>query len=390
MDPDTSGSKTVFSDSPTGEISLDTLEEAVETLSKALGLRSIGDKILADLSSSWQFILCGVILSMIICLLWIVMMRWTAGILVWTSMLGTMIVLTFLTNSAYSRYSSMPEDETPFPWSLNPEDYLERKGTWFCILVISGASLAVLMLLTVTMRNRVALAIELIEEGSVACSQMLATLFFPPLPFVLQGLVLLWGFVVGVFLLTASSREYRVVMEETDSRLLGCGDSCFNPLTNQTFLLGEECTLWADNFTQVCPCDQVGCQFFRYGPSTFAQILQLINLFGIFWGIFFMEAFGQLVLAGAFAGWYWTFKKPDNLPSNGLSSSLYRSVRYHLGLPQSVLCPVMSHVMSRHCGFWFSDNRHSENGPSSAGEGRGEAGQVSPGQYRRKEPDVLL
>ena len=75
----------------------------------------------------------------------------------------------------------------------------------------------------------------------------------------------------------------------------------------------------------------MGCQFFRYGPSTFAQVLQLINLFGIFWGVFFMEAFGQLVLAGAFAGWYWTFKKPDNLPANGLSASFYRSIRYHLG-----------------------------------------------------------
>ena len=337
-----SGSETVFSDSPTGEISLDTLEEAAETLSKALGLRSVGDKILADLTVSWQFILCGILLSMIICLLWIVMMRWTAGILVWTSMLGTMIVLTFLTNNAYTRYSNMPEDETPFPWSLNPEDYLERKGTWFCILIASAASLAVLMLLTVTMRNRVALAIELIEEGSVACSQMLATLFFPPLPFLLQGLVLFWGFIVGVFLLTASSREYRVVMEETDSRLLGCGDSCVNPVTNQSFVLGEECTLWADNFTQVCSCDQVGCQFFRYGPSTFAQVLQLINLFGIFWGIFFMEALGQLVLAGAFAGWYWTYKKPDNLPANGLSASLYRSVRYHLGLLPVFCCSPLT------------------------------------------------
>ena len=44
-----------------------------------------------------------------------------------------------------------------------------------------------------------------------------------------------------------------------------------------------------------------------------------------------MEALGQLVLAGAFAGWYWTFKKPDNLPPNALSSSFYRAIRYHLG-----------------------------------------------------------
>ena len=30
-----------------------------------------------------------------------------------------------------------------------------------------------------------------------------------------------------------------------------------------------------------------------------------------------MEALGQLVLAGAFAGWYWTFNKQKNLPANG-------------------------------------------------------------------------
>ena len=41
----------------------------------------------------------------------------------------------------------------------------------------------------VTHRNRVSLAIELIEEGSIACSQLLPTLFFPPLPFLLQVLL---------------------------------------------------------------------------------------------------------------------------------------------------------------------------------------------------------
>ena len=241
---------TVFTDSPTGAVSLDTLEEAAGALSKALGLRGLGDKIMADLKTSWQFILSGMFLSMLICLLWILSMRWTAGFLVWTSMLGTMIVLTFVTNNAYTRYSSMPEDETPFPWSLNPGDYLERKGTWFFILCLSGGFLVILMLLTVTMRNRVAIAIELIEEGSVACGHMISTLFFPPLPFVLQGLVVLWGAGVGVFLLTSSTREYRVVMEPDDDRILDCGDSCWNPVTNNSFHLGEECTQWAVNFTE--------------------------------------------------------------------------------------------------------------------------------------------
>jgi len=260
-------------------------------------------------------------------------MRWTAGFLVWTSMLGTMVVLTYVTNMAYERYSSMPQDALPFPWfSLNPGDYLERRSTWKLILVLSGAALTLLLLITVSLRNRVAIAIELIEEGSIACGQMITTLFFPPLPFIFQGLVLGWGTLVAIYLITSSVREYRVVMEPRGERQL-CGDaSCTNPNTNASFLLGEDCTQWADNFTAVCDCpSEVGCHFFRYGPTTMASAFQLLNLFGIFWGIFFVEAFGQLVLAGAFAGWYWTFDKKKRLPSNGLASSLHRSLRFHLG-----------------------------------------------------------
>ena len=32
----------------------------------------------------------------------------------------------------------------------------------------------------------------------------------------------------------------------------------------------------------------------RYGPTNMATAFQLLNLFGIFWGIFFVEAFGQV------------------------------------------------------------------------------------------------
>ena len=70
-------------------------------------------------------------------------------------------------SSADGRWAGMPEDETPFPWSLNPGDYLERRATWLLVLCCSGGLLALLLLLIVTMRNRVAIAIELIEEGSV-------------------------------------------------------------------------------------------------------------------------------------------------------------------------------------------------------------------------------
>ena len=49
------------------------------------------------------------------------------------------------------------------------------------------------------------------------------------------------------------------------------------------------------------------CIFYKYGPTTEATYFQVYNLFGFFWGLFFLEALDQMVLAGAFASWYEVF-----------------------------------------------------------------------------------
>ena len=53
-----------------GAVSLSTLQSAVEALSKALGLQSLGDKLLADLAASWWFLLLG--MSCLLLLLFVV------------------------------------------------------------------------------------------------------------------------------------------------------------------------------------------------------------------------------------------------------------------------------------------------------------------------------
>jgi choline transporter-like protein 2/4/5 len=58
--------------------------------------------------------------------------------------------------------------------------------------------------------------------------------------------------------------------------------------------------------------------------------VQVYNLFGFFWGVFFLSALDQIVLAGAFASWYWTLNKKDT-PKLPLTRSFYRAIRYHLG-----------------------------------------------------------
>ena len=107
-------------------------------------------------------------------------------------------------------------------------------------------------------------------------------------------------------------------------------ESCTLSGGNETVIKdGDTC-----NQTEVYTCIetniQASCQFYRYGQTTEGLYMQIYNLFGFFWGLFFIEALDQMVLAGAFASWYWVLNKKD-VPKMPLMSSFYRTFRYHIG-----------------------------------------------------------
>lgn len=56
-------------------------------------------------------------------------------------------------------------------------------------------------------------------------------------------------------------------------------------------------------------------------------VMQVFMLFMFFWTMNFVVAMGQMVLAGAFASYYWAFEKPKDIPAFPLSASLYRTFR---------------------------------------------------------------
>ena len=59
--------------------------------------------------------------------------------------------------------------------------------------------------------------------------------------------------------------------------------------------------------------------------------MQVYNLFGMFWLLWFMTGLGDMVIAGSVAAWYWTLDKSETMWNVGALPSLYRVVRYHLG-----------------------------------------------------------
>jgi len=117
-------------------------------------------------------------------------------------------------------------------------------------------------------------------------------------------------------LASAGRPSYRVFCPES-----GCGCPEGSNIT-------ENATCDVEAFSQ--SCSNAACQFFSYEVEAFIPRLHIFNVFALFWTLFFVDAFGEMVLAGAFASWYWTFNK-SNTPTFAVTYSVGRTLRYHIG-----------------------------------------------------------
>ena len=59
--------------------------------------------------------------------------------------------------------------------------------------------------------------------------------------------------------------------------------------------------------------------------------MQVYHIFGWLWGANFIIAFAECSLAGAFASYYFAFKKPKDIPTMPVVTAMWRSLSYHCG-----------------------------------------------------------
>ena len=99
-----------------------------------------------------------------------------------------------------------------------------------------------------------------------------------------------------------------------------------------SFQPGDECFPGDFNQTVCSKCDPpVLCKFDELTkPDQIIYWLQWFNLFGFYWGMNFVTSYGEMVLAGVFAKWYWTRDK-TKIPCSALCTSIFNTTVFHLG-----------------------------------------------------------
>uniref|UniRef100_A0A8C1TZY7 Choline transporter-like protein n=1 Tax=Cyprinus carpio TaxID=7962 RepID=A0A8C1TZY7_CYPCA len=282
-------------------------------------------QIFEDYASSWFWILIGLVISMLVSLIFILLLRFTAGVLFWMVIFGVIAAVGYGIWHCYWEYSSLqgkPDSDitiSDIGFQTDFRVYLQLSQTWLIFMISLAVIEAIIILVLIFVRNRVRIAIALLKEGSKAIGCIMTTLFYPIITFLLLALCIAYWAVTAVFLASSGDAVYKVM-----STLPNC---------KYTNLTCDPETFSQSNVTKLCPGSQ--CTFAFYGGESlyhrYIFVLQLCNLLVFLWLVNFTIALGQCTLAGAFASYYWALRKPEDIPACPLASSFGRALRYHTG-----------------------------------------------------------
>uniref|UniRef100_A0A3Q1GLI1 Choline transporter-like protein n=1 Tax=Acanthochromis polyacanthus TaxID=80966 RepID=A0A3Q1GLI1_9TELE len=286
--------------------------------------RDIGLRIFEDFASSWPWILVGLLIAMLVSLLFLLLLRFIAGIMVWVLIVGVLGAGAYGIWHCYWEYENFKDASiSDVGLTTNFQTYLQVQETWLAFLIIISVVEGIILLTVIFLRTRILIAIALIQESSKAISHMMSALLYPLVTFVLLLVcVAYWG-ATALYLATSGDPIYKVValnatMDDCESinGTADCEPETFSP-------------------SDYPGCSSVSCIFIKYNEEGLFQksaiYLQIFNAVAFLWCVNFAIALGQCTLAGAFASYYWAFNKPEDIPTFPVCGGFMRSLRYHVG-----------------------------------------------------------
>uniref|UniRef100_H9GHB3 Solute carrier family 44 member 5 n=1 Tax=Anolis carolinensis TaxID=28377 RepID=H9GHB3_ANOCA len=321
----TVANQTTFRDGRGKTRNVTDLREAANGINNVLDARSVGMKIFEDYASSWYWILIGLFIAMVVSLLFLVLLRFIAGILFWIFIFGVIGVIGYGIWHCYWEYHHLHgipgSDLTIYDIGFQTDFrvYLQLRQTWLAFMILLCIVEVVIILMLIFLRNRIRIAIALLKEGSRAIGYIMSTLFYPIITFILIAICISYWAVTAVFLATSGEPVYKVMANQSLCKYANL--TCYPETFNTT------------NVTKLCPGAQ--CTFAFYGGESlyhrYILVFQIFNVFVFLWLVNFAIALGQCTLAGAFASYYWAFRKPSDIPTCPLFASFGRAIRYHTG-----------------------------------------------------------
>ncbi|XP_065916775.1 choline transporter-like protein 2 [Dysidea avara] len=299
-----------------------------------------------DFAVVWPGLLLGVLGCVFLCIFYLFLLRYCTALIVWGALFLVFVLLLAIMIASWYQFAvfvsddvaddSTVADDHEIINELNEElDWWEyQEIAWLIIAILSTLGFVLLVLAIIFLRKRIWLSITLIKVASKAVGTVPSTMFYPVITWLLLIAVFVYWVLVAVCLVTSSDPDF--IEAFNDSLSLDDIDY-LKRFYNMSFTNNSDCNL-VGNFTNgsISLITETGrmvtakCVFEEFHTDDFLNNIQLFHVFGLFWLSNFILALGECVLAGAFATYYWTFKK-ENVPSFSVFTALVRTLIYHSG-----------------------------------------------------------
>ncbi|XP_074188816.1 choline transporter-like protein 4 isoform X1 [Rhinolophus sinicus] len=298
--------------------------QGISGLVDSLNARDISIRIFEDFAQSWYWILVALGVALVLSMLFILLLRLVVCPVVLVLIVGVLGVLAYGIYHCWKEYQVLRDEGasiTQLGFTTNLSAYGSVQETWLAALIVLAVLEGLLLLLLIFLRQRIRIAITLLQEASRAVGQMMSTMFYPLVTFVLLLICIAYWAMIALYLATSGQPQY--VLWAPNVSLPGC----------ETVPVNTSCDPTAQPMNSSCP--GLMCVFQGYLSTGLVQRslfnLQIYGVLGLFWTLNWVLALGQCVLAGAFASFYWAFNKPRDIPTFPLGAAFIRTLRYHTG-----------------------------------------------------------
>ncbi|XP_014369456.2 choline transporter-like 2 isoform X4 [Papilio machaon] len=308
--------------------------QVLEQLSKLIQFDQLSSQIVQDLVQSRWYMAGAMLAVVVLCFIYILLLRWLVAPVVWLSIAGLHVLFGFSIYLCYKNYIYYRDNPVSLIQTTNLKGYAQsiftKQETWMTLLVVLAIALTILLFIIIFLRSRIVIAIALIREGSKAVTAIKSTVLFPIFPWLVQCAAIAYGVLVLMYLLSIGEPAFRVVNlnNDTSCDCSGVYTEDYVSCDPATFTL--KCRDTSAGAGALATCRLASCHFTGLdGPHSIVY-LHLVNLLGFFWTMFFISGVADMMLASTFSTWYWTTNK-KNLPFFTLTAGIYRTLRYHLG-----------------------------------------------------------
>ena len=271
-------------------------------------------------------LITGFVFATLLGFVWLMLLRLFAGVIVWTTVLGTLVTLIVVTLfcfkeagllSTYLAVAGVANTEA-IDALTNTVD-LGESGANPETMKYIGYAMSVItvgfFVMIIALRQKIRIAIAVLKEAAKAVGAMPAIVLFP-LSTTLATLALMLYFIFGCALLRSMEGELKTPAALSNitslvsiSNILPTGNST----GNSTVGLGSAAA---------------------YADLNYKDYLLMYHFFGFLWTNQFFQGIGIMTISGSIAQWYFDNGDKDDSTNSGnknVPQALFRTLRYHLG-----------------------------------------------------------